>query len=143
MSDTPVLLTWYDLERDVTFLAAWIKKLPNAKTVYGIPRGGLPLAVMISHRCDLELITRKQDIDGNTVIVDDVIEQGITLRNLLEDLKGPPAAVFTWCDKTDGGARFSTVRRFPPSRWIVFPWEVENRAAKEAEDYYAVRAASK
>ena len=46
--------------------------------IYGVPRGGLCLAVALSHKLQINLI--KEPIK-NSLIVDDVYETGITLSS--------------------------------------------------------------
>ena len=46
--------------------------------IYGIPRGGLCLAVALSHKLNIKLI---QNLLKIHLIVDDVFETGITLNN--------------------------------------------------------------
>jgi len=56
------------------------------KKVYGIPRGGLILAVYLSHLYNLKLITRKDQITNNTLVVDDIVDSGRTMENLTKYL---------------------------------------------------------
>ena len=52
--------------------------------IYGVPRGGLCLAVALSHKLDIQLI---ESPCKNSLIVDDVFETGITLSNF-KNLEG-------------------------------------------------------
>ena len=44
--------------------------------IYGVPRGGLCLAVALSHKLKIELISKPLK---NSLIVDDIYETGLTL----------------------------------------------------------------
>jgi len=68
---------------------AFSKLYTKVKYVYGIPRGGLPMAVHLSHHLGLDfadneffhnMMTREQR--KKTLIVDDVADTGITLKRL-------------------------------------------------------------
>lgn len=47
-------LTWADFDRAVAVLAALVNRTPTRR-LYGIPRGGLCLAVALSHATGLPL----------------------------------------------------------------------------------------
>ena len=52
--------------------------------IYGVPRGGLCLAVALSHKLKIELISKPIK---NSLIVDDVYETGLTLT-AFKDIDG-------------------------------------------------------
>lgn len=133
----PLFLTWYDMERDCAFIERWIKQLDvTPSRIYGIPRGGLTLAVMLSHRLGIPMLHNQQLIDDRTVIVDDVIESGNTIRDLIDKIAPyKPLAIYAWCDKSGASHTMNTVLRVEPERWIVFPWETPTNASKEAIEY--------
>lgn len=59
--------------------------LKSLKYVYGIPRGGLVIAVCLSHRLRIPLVPDEQALYGvcnnlNTLIVDDICDTGKTLE---------------------------------------------------------------
>ena len=86
--------------------------------VYGIPRGGMPLAIMLSHALNLKLTFSILD-KTITLIVDDVADTGKTLKQF--STKGFTIVTFAWHKK-------STVKPYRHSynkkdNWLVFPWE--------------------
>ena len=69
--------TWSDFDKSVDHIADRFKYF-DLSGIYGVPRGGLCLAVALSHKLDLELIDKPAK---NSLIVDDIYETGITLIN--------------------------------------------------------------
>lgn len=114
--------TWQEFDKDIEKIAVWART-KNFKNIYGIPRGGLVVAVVLSHHLDLPLVLRIEEISPDTLVVDDISDSGETLLRLEKELgwKSPAAALFYHKD---------TKRRpdFAPSEkkeWVVFPWETE------------------
>jgi hypoxanthine phosphoribosyltransferase len=127
-----LLLTWADFDRAVATLAV---KIPaSVKALYGIPRGGLPLAVALSHATGLPLAFGP--FTPGAALVDEIADSGRTLDRLRAVHGDLPALVWT----RRAGCRTTVVAALevPADSWIVFPWErPENAAADEAA--YAVR----
>ena len=69
--------TWNDFDKSVECIAHKYKFL-KLSGIYGVPRGGLCLAVALSHKLNIPLIEKPLK---NCLIVDDVFETGITLSN--------------------------------------------------------------
>ena len=123
-------VSWNVIDEAVTDIAFNIKNTnKDFKGVYGIPRGGLILAVMLSHKLDLPLIMSKEELDENSIIIDDIADTGKTLLDFTEyesyvvtiheheqSLIKPDYSVL---DKGD--------------KWIVYPWETED--SEEIQDY--------
>lgn len=64
-----------EFNRDVQILCDKIKKhCLNVESVYGVPRGGVPLAMALAPRLNLPLV--QSPIPFRTLIVDDVIDSG-------------------------------------------------------------------
>lgn len=100
--------------------------------IHGIPRGGLVLAVALSHRLELPLLAIPQP---GCLVVDDVYETGQTLaphRNLAE------SRVVVWVSKAEP-QWWQAVEVTHSSDWIVFPWEQAAAAARDEADYRASR----
>lgn len=93
--------------------------------IYGIPRGGLPIAVHLSHKLDIPITISPIEliIDRVVLLIDDLVDIGNTLSDHLDTL--------------DGEAVTATLFYKPQSiikpdyyvqetkEWIVFPWENE------------------
>ena len=69
--------SWREFDQSVDYIANQCKEM-KLTGIYGVPRGGLCLAVALSHKLNLKLIEKPLK---NSLIVDDVYETGITLSN--------------------------------------------------------------
>lgn len=110
-------------------LVAILKRDPRKISgVYGLPRGGLPIAVHISHHLDVPLIPHVswglQVYEDYILVVDDISDTGAALKNtqwLLRNKKMISATLF-----------YKNMSTFLPdyylyktSDWVVFPWETD------------------
>ena len=103
------------------------------KGIYGIPRGGLIIAVMMSHKLDIKYVDRLNEMYGQRfLVVDDIADTGHTLNKM-------KAEVFE-------NAHFATIHYHKDSvvepdywvkeknnDWIIYPWE--NVDSKHIQDY--------
>ncbi len=85
--------------------------------IYGIPRGGLILAVCLSHALKLPLLNTPT---GHTLIVDDIADTGKTLLNY----KKNGNRVITLFKHPESGVNPDIWIRSKHNYWIDFPWEV-------------------
>ena len=69
-------LSWHDFDRAVETIAASCREAEHSG-IHGIPRGGLVLAVALSHRLELPLLEQPEPA---CLVVDDVYETGRTLE---------------------------------------------------------------
>ena len=123
--------TWREFDESVEYISNKCKYL-EFSGVYGIPRGGLCLAVALSHKLKLNLLSEPIK---NALIVDDVYETGFTL-NSLRDIDG--AMFFVLFSKSDP-TWWNTVNLSPNKDWIVFPWENGTNISKDQEEYIKKR----
>ena len=119
--------TWGDFDKSVDYIANKCKSL-ELSGIYGVPRGGLCLAVALSHKLNLQLIEKPFK---NCLIVDDVFETGITLSNF-RNIEG--ANFFVLVSKKKP-IWWNTVNLTCKKEWIVFPWENEKNVLKEEKEY--------
>src|SRR3990167_4454373 len=83
--ENAIKFTWEQFNKAVKLLADNLKPVSKfAKNIYGLPRGGLILAVALSHQLDLPLLFDKKKINKETIIVDDISDSGQTLTKLLK-----------------------------------------------------------
>ena len=119
--------TWNEFDKSVDYIANQCKfwKLSG---IYGVPRGGLCLAVALSHKLNIQLIEKPLKY---SLIVDDVFETGITLSSF-RDIEGVNFFVLISKKKP---IWWNTVKLSHKKEWIVFPWENINNKFKEEKDY--------
>jgi len=110
-----IYFTWNEFDKSVEYIANKCKNIEFAG-IYGIPRGGLCLAVALSHKLNLNLISEPIK---NALIVDDVYETGFTL-NPLRKIEG--AMFFVLFSKKEP-TWWNAVNISQKKEWIVFPWE--------------------
>ena len=123
--------TWKEFDNCVEQIANKCKFL-EFSGIYGVPRGGLCLAVALSHKLKINLISEPIT---NSLIVDDVYETGITL-NTLKDIEG--AMFFVLFSKIKP-TWWNTVNISDNSEWIVFPWENTSKIKDDRMDYLKKR----
>jgi hypoxanthine phosphoribosyltransferase len=124
-------LTWPDMELFRAFAATIDHQ--GCTGVYGAPRGGLPLAVLLSHWLGLPLLDRPS---SSMLWVDDIVDSGQTLARSRTDF--PSARFLAWVTRTrqDGLDAFLTLAgTVHAEAWVVFPWERPMDAANEQERY--------
>ena len=119
--------TWNEFDKSVDYIANQCKfwKLSG---IYGVPRGGLCLAVALSHKLNIQLIEKPLKY---SLIVDDVFETGNTLNNF-KDIEGANFYVLISKKKP---IWWNTVKLSYKKEWIVFPWENKNNEIKEQKEY--------
>ena len=100
--------------------------------IYGVPRGGLCLAVALSHKLKINLISKPIK---NSLIVDDVYETGITL-NTFKNIEG--AMFFVLFSKIKP-IWWNTVHISKKNEWIVFPWENAANSQSDRDEYIKKR----
>ena len=126
------VLSWAQFDLAVQLLASRFAN--SALTgVYGVPRGGLCLAVALSHAIDRPMLSSPEQ---SALIVDDVYETGRTLKALKAQV--PQASFAVWVSKgcTDWWTAAVVAES---SEWVVFPWENLEQARADEQAYRASR----
>ena len=126
--------SWEEFDKSVEYIAKKCNSLDLAG-IYGVPRGGLCLAVALSHKLKINLISEPRK---NSLIVDDVYETGITLNNL----KGIEGAMFFVLFSKIKPTWWNTVFLSDKSEWIVFPWENTLNIQSDRKEYFKKRGSS-
>ena len=123
--------TWEEFDKSVEHIANKCEFL-KFSGIYGIPRGGLCLAVALSHKLKINLLSKPIK---NSLIVDDVYETGITLKNH-KNIEGVEFFVL-FSKKTP--VWWNSVYISEKSDWIVFPWENNLNLQSDRRDYIKKR----
>ena len=123
--------TWTEFDKSVEYIYNKCKLL-KFSGIYGVPRGGLCLAVALSHKLKINLISKPIK---NSLIVDDIYETGITL-NSYKNIEG--AMFFVLFSKIKP-VWWNTVHLSEKSEWIVFPWENAANLQSDRDEYIKKR----
>jgi len=123
--------TWSEFDKSVDYIADQCKFF-KLSGIYGVPRGGLCLAVSLSHKLNIKLVDKPLK---NTLIVDDVLESGITLSKF-KKIEG--ANFFVLFSKKEP-IWWRTVSLSNNREWIVFPWENKENQLKDEKEYFKKR----
>jgi hypoxanthine phosphoribosyltransferase len=107
------------------------------KDVFGIPRGGMPIAVHLSHHIPLDILS-VNNFELNLLIVDDISDTGRSFKkHLLSECRNYGCSGWTTTSnviplQTTASLFITPWTEFIPSffvkmttDWIVFPWEKE------------------
>jgi hypoxanthine phosphoribosyltransferase len=123
-------LSWPEFDEAVAFLARQCASL-EIPGVCGVPRGGLPLAVALSHGLRRPLLTEPRP---GCLIVDDVFETGATLTSIVT----PDCHFAVWVTKNPQDWVLHA-RHVDKDTWVVFPWENRVDAERDRDAYHASR----
>ena len=120
---------WNQLENDCIDLAKKLKYNKIAiKDIYGVPRGGLIPAVILSHILNLKIINHQDLITKETLIVDDISDSGETLAKI-NKLSSP--TVTLWKDKETKFRPLFCCRVKTKDEWVIFPFETLKSSKKD------------
>ena len=120
-----VYVSWQDMEDFVDELIIEMKK-KNFKPsgVYGIPRGGLILATLISYKLDIPLF---MNASKDCLIIDDIADSGRTLSHFTEnDTQFNKYFIATMFYHKRSLVKPNFYKFEKDNKWIVFPWEDKN-----------------
>lgn len=123
------VLTWAEFDEAADAISFAYSGMP---AVYGFPRGGLCLAVAVSHRLGIPLLLTPEP---GCLVVDDIYETGKTMSTL-QHLPGCRHVV--WISKVTP-TWFQAVKTTEDSSWILFPWESLTHAKEDHDAYHASR----
>lgn len=106
-----ISLTIGQVEDLVATLAKYIDwKFPKGCTVYGVPRGGVPVVYALRQYCNIRITDKPERAD---IIVDDIIDSGATKDKYAAEFPATPFVALI--DKPNSSFK---------NRWVEFPWEV-------------------
>ena len=76
LQENKIAVSWWDMSDLIKELTQKIIfEVPLADSIYGIPRGGLIPAVMLSHKLNLPMV---ETIGKNTLIIDEVLSHNFS-----------------------------------------------------------------
>lgn len=122
MQPEKVYVSWKDMEEFVDSLIEEMNKQNFKPTgVYGIPRGGLILATLISYKLDIPLL---MNASKGCLIIDDIADSGRTLLHYTEnDTQFNRYFIATMYYHQRSIVKPNYYKFEKNDKWIVFPWE--------------------
>jgi uncharacterized protein len=127
-------ISWDLIDDCVTEIAFHLKDTGKDFTgVFGIPRGGSLLAVMLSHKLDLPYIENIDSVNKDVIIIDDIADTGETLKKYKSHPVSEKSYYVTIHEHEQSIVKpeYSVINK--GDKWIVYPWETTN--SEEIQDY--------
>jgi len=120
-------MKWSDFEYYIKMLAKNIRKSKiKISNIYGIPRGGLVIGIRLSHLLNKPLVTDWADRNPETLVVDDCVDSGATMKKIVEarycTLTHWNTAVLLYCPNSSFRPTFFSGLK-SKTTWVIFPWE--------------------
>lgn len=133
-------LSWKDIENCIYEIAVWgsdigVTEADAPTSIYGIPRGGLVPAVMLSHALSMPLASEIIGDGRNQIIVDDICDSGTTMKAL--ELKHPRSSRCALIVRHPQNHNCFAGAEHETEDWFVFPWESAVNARKDHAAYVA------
>ena len=129
-----VYVTWKSVDNFVDIVDNFIRNQhPTCPGVYGIPRGGLVFAVMLSHKLSIPMLM--SPVEG-CLIVDDICDSGESLVHYVKNSSSADkpkyiiATMFYKDNRLD--IRPDIYWRIKGEDWIIYPFESSLADAKAA-----------
>jgi xanthine phosphoribosyltransferase len=116
-------LSWEDFRIAVDAIAVRFK-CNKYKGVYGIPRGGLIMSVMLSHKLGIPHLTELPSMRGRRfLVVDDIADTGYTLEHTmgLDVCAHADSATIHYHKDSSFKPDYHVMEK--GNDWIVYPWE--------------------
>ena len=115
---------WYQFDNDAKFFKHFIDR--EIKAIYGIPKGGLILAVKLSYILDVPLFlslneANKKFKQNEILIVDDISDSGSTFHSIKQITNYKTASLFV--KETTKFIPTYYCKTCTKDEWIVFCWE--------------------
>lgn len=119
-----VYVTWEEVEKFIYDVEDYLTNEGiNITGVYGLPRGGLITAVMLSHKLNVPMLMAPCD---GCLIVDDIADSGRSLMHYTDnDTQFNKFTIATMYYHERSVVKPNFYRWYKGDDWIVFPWEIE------------------
>ena len=129
-----VYISWEGYDSYIDSITNWVRRSDlNLGAVYGLPRGGLPIAVSLSHKLHLPLLMdyydRKIVTDKKILVVDDIADTGHTFKDF--ENKHNIICTFHYHEQSIIEPDYWIHKK--DDDWIVYPWELND--SDEIQDY--------
>jgi len=119
----------------VTYVNELCDKIPKDtyEAIYAVPRGGLIIGVLMSHKLGIPMVGRLQEYYGKKfLIVDDIADTGKTLEHFRAEVFENASVATIHYHKHSSVVPDYWVKE-KKDDWIVYPWELYE--SEEIQDY--------
>jgi len=116
------IVSWQDIE-DYINAVNNLYKNKDITGVYGIPRGGLIFATILSHKMNIPLLLAPKE---NCIIIDDICDTGESLLHYYKDSSGTKTNKYhitTMYYKKNNLVKPEYYLKEKEDKWVVYPWE--------------------
>jgi hypoxanthine phosphoribosyltransferase len=124
-------LDWNDIAEFTKWIGPALRSLKEPMDrdytgVYGIPRGGLIPAVIISNLLNIPLLASPRD---GCIVVDDIVDTGSTIKPYTFSHHDRKVTTVTIAQKTTAEFRadLAFTEITPDDGWVKFPWEGDHK----------------
>lgn len=115
-------ITWKEIVLLTQVLAKKIEPFKDDFVgIYGVPRGGLIPAVILSNLTGLPLFCSTDTIDKKVLVVDDIIDTGRTAERMIRKGAVTFAALYVSPKSSIKPSFYANVHN--DNNWLIFPWE--------------------
>ena len=127
-----IYVTWEEIEELVELLCLQIVKSGIQITdIYGLQRGGLIPAVMLSHKLGIPMTINR--VSSTTLIVDDICDSGETFTKYFRMYPNAKFACLHFKPHTSIFHPDFSSNKFFSDVWVQYPWERVD--SKTIQDY--------
>jgi len=126
--------TWEQFDEDVKKIIEWILSgKMTFDSIYGVPRGGLVLAVKLCNMLSLPLVLEGGKITKKTLVVDDISDSGKTLEPFCK--RGNIIVTIFFHKQTTVYPDFC-LREKIGNDWVHFPWDNPEKKYRDGTKTY-------
>ena len=120
-------VSWYMFDINMKILAKEIKYSGvYIKYIYGVPRGGMVVAVRLSHLLGIDVVEDYETLTSHVLIADDISDVGTTLLRAKRDNPLCPTATFFYNETSKFKPDFYAWKQDKGEVfWVEFPWETK------------------
>ena len=126
-----VFLSWEDVYNLLDKLHENTKD--TIRFVTGVPRGGTLLAIIYSHRFNVQYMEFKSNHYPDMLILDDIADSGMTLQDIHSNFPKPKTGALHYKTSSIHKPDFYSEEISDDYGWIVYPWERED--SETIQDY--------